>query len=132
MTDSGARILVLDDEADGRRSNQKIIQKVGYIVDTAASAAEAIEKVRRTAYRLAGLDINPPDKNGNERVENAKAIRLEMPVTLLTGYATPDHAGPVLAHGSADVLEKIAGDTADKALAADRVARVSELSPASA
>ena len=127
MQKNDIRILVVDDEADWRRTNQKILEKAGYAVDTAADAAEAIEKVKAGDYQLAVLDINLPDMNGDELVEQIKALEPDMHVIMLTGFVTSEHAGRARAHGSVDVLEKIGNNTADEGLADDLVLRVDEL-----
>lgn len=124
---SAFRILVVDDEPDWRRSNQKVLQRAGYTVETAADAAEALARTRAAPFHLAVLDVNLPDMSGDDLVAEVRAIQPQTLVIMLTGFATTEHAARARAHGSVDVLEKIGDQTDDADLADDLVARVDEL-----
>ena len=64
--DKHAKILVVDDDENIRRTTKKILEKNGYFVDLAATGEEAIQKTMKTAYNVALLDIRLPDIEGVE------------------------------------------------------------------
>jgi CheY-like chemotaxis protein len=52
-----ARVLVVDDDPASRLTLQTILQAGGYMVESAASAAEAIDKLDRQEYQLVLSDL---------------------------------------------------------------------------
>ncbi len=59
-------VLIVDDETEIRESLESILREEGYIVTTAATAAEALELLRDAAYDVVLLDIWLPDRDGLE------------------------------------------------------------------
>ena len=57
-------ILVVDDEAEIRATLEEILREEGYGVATAASAAEAMERLEDAPYDVVLLDIWLPDRDG--------------------------------------------------------------------
>ncbi len=51
------RILIVDDDPDIREATQIILRGAGYEVETAGSAAEGMEKLRRNKADLILLDV---------------------------------------------------------------------------
>src|SRR5665647_3989905 len=69
-----------------------ILEDEGYIVDSAASGKEAVEKTNDAQYNLALLDIRLPDMEG---VELLKLMKDSIPRTrkiMVTGYPTMQNA----------------------------------------
>ncbi len=61
---SATRILVVDDEESIRDLLQDALVEVGWAVDTAATAAEALQFIKDNLYDAAVLDFALPDTNG--------------------------------------------------------------------
>ena len=61
---SATRILVVDDEESIRDLLQDALVEVGWAVDTAATAAEALQLIKENLYDAAVLDFALPDING--------------------------------------------------------------------
>ncbi len=59
-------VLIVDDEAEIRESLESILSEEGYVVTTAATAAEALALIRDAAYDVVLLDIWLPDRDGLE------------------------------------------------------------------
>ena len=83
-------ILVVDDDKSILESLKLILQAEGYIVDTAETGAQAMEKSRNRYYNLALLDIRLPDMQGTELL-----TRMDMGVPrtraiMITGYPSLD------------------------------------------
>ncbi|MFO8010976.1 MAG: response regulator [Dehalococcoidia bacterium] len=74
MTDNrrAGKILVVDDDPNLTRSVTFILQKEGYLVDTATNGEEAMEKIRNLKPRLIYLDVMMPKKNGYEVCQEIK------------------------------------------------------------
>ena len=60
----GTRILVVDDQKDILEMLADVLSVRGFEVDVAASAAEALERIKETIYDAAILDFNLPDMDG--------------------------------------------------------------------
>ncbi len=123
MERSDFRILVLDDEPDWRRANEKTLTRAGFTVTTAATGAEAVKIARAEQPHMAVMDINLPDCSGAELVEEVKALSPDTVVVMLSGVATLENAGIAASRGSVDILEKIADDPDEKSLAEELAER---------
>jgi heterodisulfide reductase subunit A len=100
------RILVVDDELIVRDSLKEWLEEDGFQADTAESGAEALEKVSREAYHLILLDIKMPGMDGVEVLKRAKETRPELPVVMMTAYATVETAVEAMKIGALDYLMK--------------------------
>ena len=58
------RVLFVDDSATIRVGYYKLLQKQGYLVETASSVAEGLEKVAQQAFDIAIVDYLMPEQNG--------------------------------------------------------------------
>jgi DNA-binding response OmpR family regulator len=99
-------ILVIDDEANLRRSLALLLQRAGYLVTTAANAQEAEQLLQAGAYDLAFLDIKLPDRNGMALLPEMRRTYPDMPVLILTANATLDSAIEAVRQGARDYLLK--------------------------
>jgi len=66
------RILVADDDQSIRRLLQKIVEREGFEVDTAADGSEAIASLQERDYAVILLDLMMPHVNGFEVIEYLK------------------------------------------------------------
>ena len=90
--DKQTRILIVDDDENIRKTMTAILEDEGYIVDSAASGKEALEKTGSATYNLALLDIRLPDMEG---VELLKLMKDNVPRTrkiMVTGYPSVQNA----------------------------------------
>lgn len=99
-------ILVVDDEANLRRSLALILQKAGYTVTSAGGGQEAIQYLQAGAYDLAFLDLKMPDINGMELLPRLREKYPDMPVLILTAHATLESAIDAVRKGARDYLIK--------------------------
>jgi CheY-like chemotaxis protein len=72
------------------------------------SAAEAIEEFRSDPQRFAAVlsDETMPDVTGSQLTERIIAIRPDIPIVLMSGYAGPTLAARARAAGAREVLSK--------------------------
>jgi DNA-binding response OmpR family regulator len=77
-----ATILVVDDERNIRTLFAEELEDMGYEVETAASATEAIEKFRAKAPDLMIVDIRMPDMSGLEMIQVIRQFDDDIPVII--------------------------------------------------
>jgi signal transduction histidine kinase len=87
------RVLVVDDEPDGRESLSAVLRVMGHQVDSAADAVEGIAAAMKGDYQAAFVDIALPGHSG---LEVAHAVRRErgsrMLLIGLAGGSDPEEA----------------------------------------
>jgi len=94
-----ARILVIDDEETIRKTVSMILDRAGYIVDTAENGRKAIEKAELNFYNLALIDIRLPDMEGTELLTALKETTPRMRKIILTGYPALQNAVAAINRG---------------------------------
>ena len=100
-----AHILVVDDD-DGIRSLVKqYLKENNFLVTTARSAEDAVEKVSIIKFDLIVLDIMMPGKNGLEFTKENKE-RIDTPIILLTAKGEINERVAGLEVGADDYLPK--------------------------
>ena len=101
------RILVVDDEIGIRELLKEILEDSGYVVSTAATAAEADQRWSAERPDLVLLDLSLPDRDGLSLVKAwAKENALPIPVIMLSAYGSIDAAVEATRLGARDFLEK--------------------------
>jgi signal transduction histidine kinase len=104
--DSEGRLLVVDDEENLRITTAAILEKDGYVVDTAASGDEAISLIQDFDYDLVLTDLHMENGDG---LTVLSQIRRQSPLTIsvvLTGFASVESAIAALQEGAYDYLVK--------------------------
>jgi putative two-component system response regulator len=108
-SDTGsARILVVDDDEQIRRLLHRLLTAAGYVVEELGLAEEALERVRAEPPDLVLLDLQLPDRSGQEVLDEIRedpATRL-LPVVMLTGAATPTEKIRAQSGGVTDFVPK--------------------------
>jgi two-component system, NtrC family, nitrogen regulation response regulator NtrX len=101
-----ARILVVDDEAEIRRSLRMILEYEGYDVQEASSGPEGIALIEREPPDLAFLDIKMPGMDGLETLEKIRQANESLPVVIVSGHGTVSTAVEATKLGAFDFIEK--------------------------
>lgn len=101
-----SRVLVVDDEQHLRRLFQRVLgrRKVG--VKEADTARSAIECLRNESFDLMFLDIRLPDGDGSRVLREARALRPDMKVVMMTGYGDMEQALAAIKMGAVEYLYK--------------------------
>lgn len=82
-------ILVVDDEGAVRRFAARVLERAGYCVCEARDGAEALELVEQGGrFDVVVSDIVMPRLNGVELMQALSTSKPELPVILMSGYAT--------------------------------------------
>lgn len=99
-------ILVVDDEPDIGEMLTRLLYNDGYLTDIVYSGKEAVEKVQAGNVDFVLLDIMMPGMDGIETLRQIKAIRSEIPVVMITSYATLKTAQEAMNLGAYDYITK--------------------------
>jgi DNA-binding NtrC family response regulator len=97
---SSARILVIDDDREILKTFSVALKTAGYVVDTAETGKEAIEKVNTNFYNLALIDIRLPDMEGTELLTTTKETTPKTIKIILTGYPSLQNAVEAVNRGA--------------------------------
>src|SRR5215212_616281 len=101
-----ARILVIDDEAEIRRSVRMILEYEGYDVQEASSGPEALALIEREPPDLAFLDIKMGGMDGLETLQKIRQANEALPVVIISGHGTVSTAVEATKLGAFDFIEK--------------------------
>lgn len=99
-------ILVVDDERIMRDSLSDWLLEEGYEVVAVEDGARALEKVRAERWDALLVDLKMPEMDGIEVLEEVKKINQEIPVIIMTAYATVDSAVRAMKQGAYDYIVK--------------------------
>ena len=99
-------VLVVDDEGANRYSVSKTLQRVGYVVNEAATGEDALDLVEGREYDVILTDIRMPGIDGIELLRQIKEASPDAIVILMTGYASLGSAVEALRLGAHDYLIK--------------------------
>jgi len=100
------RILIIEDDPTVHKPLKEILEGVGYIVDTAETGKEAIEKTNKNLYNLALVDIRLPDMEGTKLLTMMKQTTPKMMKIILTGYPSMENAIEAVNRGADDYIIK--------------------------
>ena len=92
MMGNPAKILVVDDDENIRKTLTAILKNEGYIVDAAQNGNEAIKKTQTAAYNVALIDIRLPDMEGIDLLAKIKDAVPKTRKIIITGYPTLKNA----------------------------------------
>ena len=101
-----ARVLVVDDEAEIRRSVRMILEYEGYDVQEASSGPEALALIEREPPDLAFLDIKMGGMDGLETLQKIRQANDALPVVIISGHGTVSTAVEATKLGAFDFIEK--------------------------
>lgn len=89
MPPSGrARILVVDDEETIRELLLKTLALAEYEVDVAPDGRTAVDRMRMIHYDLLITDLRMPGVDGLTVIREARRLKADIPVIIVTGYSS--------------------------------------------
>jgi excisionase family DNA binding protein len=100
------RILVVDDESSIRDLLAKTLALAEYDVDTASDGRSALERLRLYPYDLLIADLKMPGIDGLSVIREAKRLKTDLPVIIITGYSTETAAIEAVNLGVSGYLTK--------------------------
>ena len=100
-------ILLIDDEADVRKSLSRFLQKLGHTLTCAADGMEALREFHSREINLVITDIRMPEIDGLELLRRIKVIeKSPVDVIVVTGHGDATSAIKALKYGAFDYLQK--------------------------
>jgi excisionase family DNA binding protein len=100
------RVLVVDDEASIRDLLSKTLALADYDVDLAFDGRSAIERLRLMPYDLLITDLKMPGVDGLGVIREARRMKPDIPVIIITGFSTEASAIEAVNLGVAGYLTK--------------------------
>jgi excisionase family DNA binding protein len=100
------RILVVDDEAVIRDLLSKTLALAEYDVDLAPDGRAALERLRMIPYDLLITDLKMPGVDGLTVVREARRLKADLPVIIITGFSTEASAIEAVNLGVSGYLTK--------------------------
>jgi len=104
--DGRSRVLVVDDESSIRELLAKTLALAEYDVDTAPDGRAALERLRLGNYDLLIADLKMPGMDGLTLIREAKRLKADIPVIIITGFSTESSAIEAVNLGVAGYLTK--------------------------
>ena len=99
-------ILVIEDEEDVRMTLSLFLESKGYTVWGADGVAETVKRLNKAFPDLILLDIMLPGLDGIEILKMIKRYDSNVPVVIMSGYATEETAVRSLQLGAYDYIRK--------------------------
>jgi len=100
------RVLVVDDEAAIRDLLSKTLALAEYEVDLAADGRNALERLRIIPYDLLITDLKMPGVDGLAVIREARRLKADIPVIIITGFSTEASAIEAVNLGVSGYLTK--------------------------
>ncbi len=100
------RILITEDDTAQREILTDILMASHYDVTACATAKAALDALRQESFHVLLTDLRMPEMDGLELLREAKALRLELEVVVMTAYATIQTAVTAMKEGASDYLAK--------------------------
>jgi DNA-binding NtrC family response regulator len=101
-----ASILIAEDDDTQRLILHDILKASRFDVRATASARDALAALREDTYNVLLTDMRMPEVDGLELLKQAKRLRPELEVVVMTAYATVQTAVNAMKEGATDYLAK--------------------------
>ncbi len=105
----GSKILVADDDTLVRVAIKKILNMFDHDVVAVESGRQVLDRVSE-GFDVIVLDINMPDMDGFETLEQLNRQQVDIPVLFLTGAGSMEYAVKAINLGAYDFLTKPIAD----------------------
>lgn len=106
MSEKSIRILIVDDDSSLRNMLSIVLKKEGFQVESTENGISALKMLKRESFDLIFSDIKMPDINGIDLLKKIKSYSADIPVIMITAYASTDDAVEAMKLGAEDYLTK--------------------------
>ena len=101
-----ATILVCDDDSVPRRNIASVLEEEGYTVHQAEDGKAAIDAINQIDFDLVLTDLKMPGVDGLAVIREARRLKADIPVIIITGFSTEASAIEALNLGVSGYLTK--------------------------
>ena len=106
MLDREIKILIVDDDESIRNMLSIVLKQEGFIIDLAEDGLSFFKKIKKNKYDLIISDIKMPDINGMELLRKVKSVNPDIPVIMITAFASTNDAVEAMKFGAEDYIIK--------------------------
>jgi DNA-binding NtrC family response regulator len=99
-------ILVIDDEEIMREILETLLTREGYQVRLVGNAAEGLDLARTMPFDAAIVDMMMPGMDGISALDELKKIDDDLPVLMITAFASVENAIAAMKRGAFDYITK--------------------------
>lgn len=103
---AASRVLIVEDDPDARENLRDILRLDDHVVDTAATAAEALARDDWAELSAVVLDRRLPDGDAQQLLPRLRTLAPDTAVLVVTGSSDLQGAIDALRHGAADYILK--------------------------
>ena len=102
----GKKILIVDDDPVARESLEEFLQESSFSVRSIGSAPEALRLLGQDDFDLVITDLVMPDMDGISMTKAIRELRKDVPVLVMTGFASIEYAVEAIKAGATDFITK--------------------------
>jgi DNA-binding NtrC family response regulator len=106
MQTSGARVLIVDDDAASRRLLEVRLRPLECDVATAGNGEQALSAIRKDVPDLVLLDLQMPKMGGIEVLRALRKERINVPTVVITAHGSIETAVEAMKAGAYDFITK--------------------------
>jgi diguanylate cyclase (GGDEF)-like protein len=106
VTEGQTKILVVDDEESVRHTLTELLQIRNFRVTATESAEQALKLLEQNAFDVVLSDLLMPRVDGIALAKTIKEMGLNVPVVVMTGYASIETAVESMKAGASDFITK--------------------------
>jgi DNA-binding NtrC family response regulator len=106
MNRNGGTILVIDDEEIMREILETLLSREGYQVRLAANGTDGLNLARTMSFDAAIVDMMMPGMDGISTLDELKKIDDDLPVMMITAFASVENAIAAMKRGAFDYITK--------------------------
>ena len=100
MMSRSAHLLIIDDEPQPRNMLVRLFTSEGYLVSTAETGAQAMQRLMAQRFHVALCDVKLPDDNGVELTLAIKSQQPDAEVVVVTAFGTISDAVRAVQNGA--------------------------------
>jgi two-component system response regulator HydG len=99
-------ILVADDDPTCRDSIQRVLEREGYVVESAEDVDSAMKAIRQRSFDLVVCDYRMPGKTGIDLIRALKLEQPDVPVLMISACADAATEAKALELGAVELMRK--------------------------
>jgi DNA-binding NtrC family response regulator len=103
---TGARILIIDDEAAIRESLDTLLTLEGFEITMAVDGPSGLDLLSRNQYDLLLLDLALPGESGIDLLPRILEVQPHLPVIMITAYGTVGNVVDAIRAGAENFTQK--------------------------
>jgi len=103
---SAGRILIVEDDKDGRRSVEEAVRDAGFEAVATSSAEDALEQFAKQEFDVVLTDLVLPRQDGMAVLAKVRGMNDRVPVIIMTAYGSVSSAVQALKAGAYDYITK--------------------------